>query len=268
MLEFPDELRDRLALGPEAFDELLGSWLGAVTPRACGPDEIAWGLAYPWERPPESYLLKDGEVLAPDAAYTEDRHPILAFGSNAAPSTLLRKFGHFEDASDRDILVLAGDLHDFDVGAAATIAIYGAMPATLFASPGTAVRAAVLYATGAQATQLTWSELSYRFGRLDGIRFDGDCELDSVLAYVNRFGTFAPDGEPLALAAVPAANRAAAALTQRELLDRAAQLLGLDGADAVVRAVHDDAADVFRRVRRHIRPLAQAFDSPHWVPYG
>ena len=268
MLEFPDELRERLLLEAEAFDALLSSWLGAVAPRACGPEEIEWGLAYPWERPPDSYLLRDGEVLAPDDAYTHDRHPILAFGSNAAPSTLLRKFGHFEDARDRDILVLAGDLHDYDVGAAATIAIYGAMPATLFPSPGTSVRAAVLYATDAQATQLTWSELSYHFGRLDGVRFDGDRELDSVLAYVNRFGTFAPDGEPLALAAVPASGRTAEALTQRELLDRAARLLGLEDADAVVRAVHDDAGDVFRRVREHIRPHAQPFDSPHWTPYG
>jgi hypothetical protein len=205
-------------------------------------------------------------VFPPDERLTEDRHPILAFGSNAAPTTLARKFAHFEDPRDREVLVLAGDLHDFDVGAAATVAIYGAMPATLFESPGTAVRAAVLYTTDAQATQLTWSELSYRFGRLDEVRF-GDKTI-SVLAYANRFGAFAPDGHPLALAAVPARDRSAPALTQRELLDRAAGLMGLADADAVVHAVHEDPARVFALVREYVRPRALPFASERWTPYG
>jgi hypothetical protein len=271
VLEFPPELRERLLLEEAPFDEVLERWLGAALPRDCGPEQIDWGLAYPWDRPPQSYLLRGEEVVPPDdaEAYARDRHPILAFGSNAAPSTLTRKFAHFEDARDREVLVVAGDLHGFDVGAAATVAIYGAMPATLFASPGTAVRAAVVFLTDAQATQLTWSELSYRFGRLRvDITNELGLRLDSVLAYVNRFGTFAPHGEPVALAAVPATGRTAPALTQRELLDRVAALVDLEDADAVVNAVHADPADVFRRVRAHIRPRALPFDSDRWTPYG
>jgi hypothetical protein len=271
VLDFPPELRERLLLEPGPFDDLLERWLGAVVPRECGPEQIDWGLAYPWERPGGSYLLRGDEVGAPADvdAYARDRHPVLAFGSNAAPTTLARKFAHFEDPRDREVLVVAGDLHDFDVGAAATIAIYGAMPATIFPSPGTAVRAAVLFLTDAQATQLTWSELSYRFGRLEA-RFTSelDLRLDGVLAYVNRFGAFAPDGGPLALAAVPAEDRTAPALPQRELLDRAAQLIGLHDADAVVHAVHESPRDVFRRVREHIRPRALPFASDRWTPYG
>jgi hypothetical protein len=271
VLDFPPELRERLLLEPEQFDEVLGSWLGAVRPRACGPEQIEWGLAYPWERPPQSYLLTDDGVTTPHDvdALTAERHPILAFGSNAAPATLQRKFGHFDDARDREVLVLAGELHGFDVGAAATVAIYGAMPATLFESPGAAVRAAVVYATDAQATQLTWSELSYRFGRLEGVRFttDDGRTLDSVLAYANRFGAFAPDGHPLALAAVPARERTAPALTQRELLDLAAGLMGLPDADAVVHAVHEEPGRVFTLVREHVRPRALPFASERWTPY-
>jgi CBS domain-containing protein len=271
VLDFPPELRERLLLEEGPFDEVLERWLGAALPRECGPEQIDWGLAYPWDRPPESYVLRGAEVEPPDdaEAWARDRHPVLAFGSNAAPSTLARKFAHFEDTRDREVLVVAGDLHDFDVGAAATVAIYGAMPATLFPSPGTAVRAAVLYLTDAQATQLTWSELSYRFGRLSArITSELDLRVDGVLAYVNRFGAFAPDGEPLALAAVAATDRTAPALSQRELLDRVAPLIGVATADDVVRAVHEDPADVFRRVRAHVRPRALPFASDRWTPFS
>src|SRR3954470_18413029 len=103
MLDFPPELRERLLLEPARFDEVLGSWLGAVQPRECGAEQIDWGLAYPWERPPRSYLLDDGRVTLLEVGeqraelverYAQDRHPILAFGSNASPSTLTRKFAH------------------------------------------------------------------------------------------------------------------------------------------------------------------------------
>jgi hypothetical protein len=84
---------------------------------------------------------------------------------------LTQKFAHFPDEVDRTALILIGELHDFDVGAAASLAPFGYMPATLFASPGTVVRAAIVWATAAQVTQLTWSEIPYRFGRLDDAHF-------------------------------------------------------------------------------------------------
>jgi hypothetical protein len=273
VLDLPSELRDRLLLDPEGFDEVLGSWLGAVEPRDYGAEQLEHALGYPWERPKRSYLLQDDLVSDVDAALIErhsaGRHPILAFGSNAAPSALIRKFAHFEDPYDREILVLAGDLHDFDVGAAATVAIYGAMPATIFASPDTKVRAAVLFATPAQATQLTWSELSYFFGHLTDVRFEvdeADVEVTEVIAYVNRFGAFAPDGDPIALAAVPARDRTVAALGQRELLDRVGRIAFGTDCEDVVRRVHESPGEVFRAVREHIRPLAVPFSATNWRP--
>ena len=50
--------------------------------------------------------------------------------------------------------MLTGWLEDFDVGPAASLAPTGYMPATLFASPGTRVRAGIVWATAAQVTQL------------------------------------------------------------------------------------------------------------------
>ena len=70
--------------------------------------------------------------------------------------------------------MLAGDLHDFDVGPAAYPTAYASFPATLFVSPGTALRASVLWVTPVQLTALTWTEVSYRLGRLAPIRFEPD----------------------------------------------------------------------------------------------
>lgn len=287
MLAFPElepELRDRLLLGPADFDAFLSGYLGAVPARECGAEQLEHGLAYPWARPARSYVLRGEHVELFDdmaeaerrqtvVAFARDRHPILAFGSNAAPSALTRKFAHFADDRDQEILVLAGDLHEFDVGPAATVAAYGALPATLFASPGTAVRAAVLYTTAAQATQLTWSELSYFFGRLDDVRFEvdeADVEITAVLAYASRFGTFSPGGERVALAAVPARGRTAAPRTQRELLDTVARLALGPGkrAEDVVELVYTDLAGLLPKVRDHVRPAGQPFAAANWVPFS
>lgn len=263
------ELRERLALGEDDFATFLTGYLGAVPPRDYGPEQADHALGYPWARPPDSYRLRDGEVHPYDGD-TEDRHPILAFGSNASPSALTRKFAHFETPEDRDVLVLAGDLHDFDVGPAAAVAAYGAMPATLFESPGTRVRAAIVYATDAQATQLTWSELTYRFGRLRPVRFvAADHEVDEVFAYVHRFGHYRPDGEPLALAAVEAEGRRSRAVTQRELLGRIAAQVVRDGASAedLIEAVYvDGPGAVLARLREHVMPCGEPFASERWTP--
>ena len=172
-------------------------------PRPCRPAEyeaeaLARALAYPWDRPDGSYRQAGGGVEplermaaaerdAAIAEYASDegRLPLLAIGSNGSPGVLERKFAHFPAAADRAVLVLTGRLHDFDVGFAAQPALYGSMPATIFPSPGTEVRAAVLWVTAAQFTQLAWSELSYRLGRLR-TRFavdEGGAAFDELLVF-------------------------------------------------------------------------------------
>ncbi|MDQ3741436.1 MAG: hypothetical protein M3389_10900, partial [Actinomycetota bacterium] len=231
-------LLERLRMPDEVFAEHFRGLVANFPAREWSQEAFERGLRYPWYRPARSYLLRDGEhrllhELAPEErAAVVERHvgegsgraPLLAFGSNAAPRNLAIKLAHHEDAADREVLVLAGELHELDVVAAASVAIYGAMPATLAASPGTAVRAAVLLVTAKQLTTLTWGEIPYRLGRLDGAPFtvEGGFEglrLDAPLAYVSRWGAFAPDGEAVALAAVPATGRRLAAATQRELID-------------------------------------------------
>ena len=277
------ELLERLAMDDRQFAEFIRRLIGALPPRDFDSILLERALAYPWERPPGSYrlagagveLLGAGErerALARFASEEEGRLPVLAIGSNAAPVTLERKFAHFPEEHDRAVLALTGRLHDFDVGAAAQPALYGSMPATLFPSPGTAVSATVLWVTPVQFTQLAWSELSYRIGRLR-TRFevdDGDDGFDEVLVFVSRFGAFSPAQEPVALAAVPARGRTAEALTQEQLLDAAAALaIGPDAdAETLIRAIFEDFALIAPRIAATVHRAALPFASERWTPFS
>ncbi|MCW3039593.1 MAG: putative Orotidine 5-phosphate decarboxylase [Solirubrobacterales bacterium] len=279
------QLLARLALDDAGFLAYVERLMTALGARECPPELLERALGYPWARPARSYLLRGEDVSVLDqlpreevdrtlAAYTAgERFPLLAFGSNAAPVQLQAKLAHFT-GSDRDVLVLAGELHGFDVGASSHPTIYGSMPATLFASPGTAVRAAVLWVTATQFTQLTWTEISYRLGRLDGARFTGDeraYALDGPLAFVSRFGAYRPSGAPgpVALAAIPARGRTAPAWTQEELLaDVAGRTLGPGTTAAdLVRRIFADADGFVRAHGAVVRAAGLPFAFAGWTPY-
>lgn len=267
----------RLRLTDDAFLAHFVELAGHFPPREWTPELFDRGLRYPWYRPSRSYVLRDAETtilheLDPAArtdvlARFAGRTPLLATGSNAAPRTLSIKLAHHDDPEDRTVLVLAGALHGMDVVASAGVTAYGALPATLAESHGTAVRAAVLLVTPAQLTTLTWGELTYALGRLDDVPFVVEAGVDGVtfdvpFAYVSRWGAFLPEGEPAALAAVPATGRRFRAWTQRELLDRAAAIVlgaGQDAEDltrAVFAAAGDTAARALPALARHARPFA------------
>lgn len=279
------ELIDRLALDDQQFRDYVRAFIAQVPPRVCDEAAFARACAYPWERPPGSYLLRDGEATLLAALGRRERErlierhsgaaagrlPLLAIGSNAAPEPLRRKLAHFPDAADRTLLAVTGRLHGFDVGFAAHPALYGALPATIFPSPGTAVATTLLWVTPTQFTQLTWSELSYRLGRLQ-TRFEAEDDggrHDEVLVFVSRWGAFCVDGAPAALTAVPAEGRSVAALTQRQALDRvAARALGAGaGAEALVRAVFEDFAALLPRLADTLHRAALPFASERWTPF-
>jgi hypothetical protein len=271
-----------MALGDDEFFAFVEEAARAIGSREFRRDLYERALAYPWERPSRSFVFRDGEVKLVDdldsesraatiASFTRDRYPIVSFGGNAAPSSLAVKVGHFPERVDREALVLAGDLHGVDVGAIGAPGMMGFIPAALFASPGTAVRAAVTWVTPAQATQLTWSEITYRLGRLEDVRFEADdaaVQIEDVFAYVSRFGAFCIDGEPVALAAVSAKGRRATAFTQEELLDVVAGMLlgGESRAEDLVRAVFDDLAEIYRLGVARMRPLARKLEMA-WTPF-
>ena len=289
MLEWPSitepELLRRLAMDDREFEEYIWSYAGQIAPRTYEAALYQRAIEYPWERPPGPYRLTGAGVELLEELTAEEREqaldrftsaesgrmPIVAIGSNAAPATLEMKFAHFPDEEDREVLALTGRLHGFDVGVSPQPAFYGAMPATIFPSPGTEVCATVLWVTLAQFTQLTWSEFSYRLGRLR-TRFEvdgGEASFDDVLVFVSRFGAFCVDGRPVALAAIPARSRTAVPLSQEQLLDAAAALaLGPQAnAQALVRALCEDFSGTAERLAA-VRREALPFDSERWTPYG
>ena len=94
MTAFPalePELRERLLLDPEAFDAFLSSTSARSRRASTGRSSSSTRSRTRGRGPRRSYLLaSDGEVRATPRPRTapSGRHPILAFGSNAAPSTL------------------------------------------------------------------------------------------------------------------------------------------------------------------------------------
>jgi hypothetical protein len=276
------ELLERLALDDEPFFAALREVIAGWPSREYDPAFFEHARGYPFERPPGSYVLRGETVeLLQDAgpaerrsmiaAFTEGRHPIISFGANASPFRLSMKFAHFHDEADREALVLTGELHDLDIGAVASAPLVGYMPGSLFASPGTAVRAAVSWVTPAQVTQLAWTETTYRLGRLEEAGFEpdeGDLEIEDLFAFVSRLGAFCIDGAPVALAAVAARNRTAAALSQEELLDVVAGLvIGPDArAEDLARASCDDMLAVITRASETVWPRGRQLSS-RWTPY-
>lgn len=258
-------------------------WLPALMARVGGFEtprftEAAYrfGLGYPWDRPAGSYLLTAGEVR-PIAdldlrAWTADRHPLVTFGANGAPHRLIERFAGFSEPADREVLVLTGHLHGFDVGANIVPVPYGAVPAILFDSPGTAVRAAVLWLTPLQVETLVFAELGYRLGRLDHARFEideVDVTIDVVFAFIGRTGALRLDGEPVALAAVPAHHRTARAMTQEELLEALGVLAFGPGTTAreISRRCFEDQTSVVRALMPLTAPTALHLSAASWTPY-
>lgn len=267
------------------FEELVRALVAELPPRAYDATLLARAVGYPWERPASSYLLAGGvveliedlgaakrdRVLDRFTSVREGRLPVLSIGSNAAPEVLERKFAHFPDERNRTVLALSGRLREFDVGAAAQPTLYGAMPATLFPSPGTAVSTAVLWVTPTQFTQLAWTELSYHLGRLQ-TRFEIEetaTGFDEVLVFVSRFGAFCVEGNPIALAAVPATGRTAASLSQEQLLDAVAALaLGSEAnAETLVRAIFESTGGVLEKIAATAHRESLPFSSKRWTPF-
>jgi hypothetical protein len=284
------ELIERLLMPEPDFHELWLNMMDQVPPREYSAEVFATGTGYPWPRPDGSYVLSEGEgrLLADlepvtRAALVEEftgpasgRTPMLAIGSNCSPEGLWRKFGHFEDPADRTLLAVAGQIHDFDIGATAELALYGALPATVFPSPGTRASAMAVWLTDVQLTQLAWAEIPYWIGRLE-TRFEfepavaetGWSGLDRGLVFVNRFGTFGPEGHPFALAAIPAEDRTVPALGQVELLELAAELTYGPGvsAEELVRRAFEQPERTGPEVTRIMRSNSIPFESDRWTPF-
>src|SRR5262249_24812891 len=144
-----------------------------------------------------------------------------AYGANASPEALTRKLAHLPP---EPIAVLRVALSGWDVVYSAHVTRYGAVPAAVVASPGTVASVHLVFPSDEQFAALAATE--GRNSRL-GPLADFSCELEiggggpaEIAAFLSVHGPLLLDGAPVALAAIPACDRAFAELTTPEMIDR------------------------------------------------
>ncbi len=218
---------------------------------------------------PEAAHLQRGDG-EPDLIH--DRIPVLAYGSNAAPSQLDRKFAdqRFSDPATPDgfIPVLRATVPDVDVAYSAHLAGYGSVPATLCRRPGTLLTTFVSWLTPRQQERMDETEgmgSAYELRRLPGVQWEPPpragrvrnpptAEPGPVLAYVSTRGCACVAGELLGVAELSAPKGGLRRIDQRQLWDRlavATEQSG-DGAMLCARVLADD------RTRRAVDALLAA----------
>lgn len=231
---------------------------------------LARARGYPYAIPGHSYHWHGGQFSEFDPAKTAGRTPVLAVGSNQSPEQLTRKFGHIEDW---EIPVQRCHLAGFDVVYSAHIARYGSVPAMLQSAPGTTVTLFVNWLDAAQLTAMHETELShgnYHYGRLDdvAVALEGGATLSSVHGYFSRRGHVTHDGNGVALATVPAANRNRPARDSAQMLAHVHERIDpVDSLDGFILRLIDD--DGFRqKIIAELMTDAVAFAAPYEIVEG
>jgi hypothetical protein len=180
---------------------------------------LARALAYPYATPERSYLYRDGEAkeLPADGPDLADRTSLLAYGSNAAPAALARKLAPLPGV---EMPVLRAELEGFDVVYSAHVSPYGAVPATLYESPGTTASVFVVHPTAEQRALLTASEPNYDLVELPVCLSIGDKPATRRLeVFRSKHGPLSVGGGPVALAAIRATGRALPELDEPAILE-------------------------------------------------
>jgi hypothetical protein len=182
-------------------------------------DVVERAMGYPYAAPGGAFVQLRHETLDPAELEVDrdERTPVLAYGSNAAPEVLSRKLA----LSDQPVLVVPARLCEFDVVYSSHISPYGALPATLQRSPGTEVRVHVIYMTAAQIGLISATEPNYEPTVLDAVecRLEGGGTVTELSAYISRHGCLLVDDQEVALAAVEASGRSFATRAQAEMLE-------------------------------------------------
>lgn len=209
---------------------------------------------YPYQRPAHSFVF-DSATGAVGPLHRLDpagRVPVLAVGSNAAPEQLARKFTRGDRPGPVPVTVVR--LLGHDVVFAARLAAYGACPATFARCAGVVAHVHATWLTPAQLERMDASE-GVHGARPAYLRVEvaaSEVELDpipgladhpaAVWAYEATAGPLRLGSTPSALAAVPAERRAWPALTERAVLARLAEVLGVTDAETVALTAAADAA--------------------------
>ncbi|MEO3432723.1 hypothetical protein [Inquilinus sp. CAU 1745] len=226
-------------------------------------ERLARAKGYPYEAPEGSYLFADGETrpFRPDTL--AGRTPVIAYGSNRSPLQLARKYAGWPAGTE--IPVTVARLGGMDVVHSCHFTAYGSLPAMVVPARGVTVTVAIVWLDGRQLERMHETEggENYHYGSFEATELELDCPLPPALyGYHGRRGAFAPDGPPLALAAIPATGRTGPAATQEQALARARDLLapGAD-LDLFILEIIDDPA-----LRAERTEALAAFSSRQYAP--
>jgi hypothetical protein len=190
------------------------------------PDDdelVRRALAYPYDPPAASFVQIGDRTLPvpPEEVDIDGRRALLAYGSNASPVALTRKLAHLPP---EPIVALRVALRGWDVVYSAHVTRYGSVPAAVVPSPGTVASVHLVFPSDAQMEALAATEgENYRleqlvdFGATFEIGGEGPREID---AFIGVHGPLLVDGSPVALAAIPAVDRAFPELTTPAMIDR------------------------------------------------
>lgn len=188
------------------------------------PEKYYRATQYPYAIPDYSFVFEGGQVVpirtSDDMPVLTHRHPVIACGSNLSHERLKQKYGD----DPEPLPVIRMQLKNFDSVYAAHFAYYGAIPATLYPSPGTSVSLALNWLSDKQLSCMHETEKNnYHYCKLDNLELTpefGDF-LNCAYAYISSTGCWAPRHEPIPLAAIPATNRRWKSLKQEAALDLA-----------------------------------------------
>jgi len=153
------------------------------------------------------------------------RRPVVAYGSNANPDVLREKLA---DKWPTFVPMLRARLHDFDVVYSAHVSPKGAIPATLYESPGTRVAVFVLLLDNTQLAAMDATEPNYDrmlLAKPVTLTLDLGRSADSYV-YVSRHGVLSVDGAPRHVDPVPASARSFLGMAERDALEIARERLG------------------------------------------
>lgn len=223
----------------------------ATEPSALATAALPRAVDYPFFAPLERYVFAADDVAAEFSI--DNRTPVLALGSNAAPLQLRRKFA----GTSGPIPVSRAVLFDHVIVYSAHFTRYGALPATLYRHDGAIAFVAITWLDDRQLARMHETEsvgVNYDYVEVGDIRLEHDAGLGDgtipsdlgVGAYVSRHGPLLHADRPIRLAETASSGCPLPALTQPAALRFAQRRVAPDLAfDAfMAKLVVDDA---FRR---------------------
>jgi hypothetical protein len=173
---------------------------------------------YPYDRAAHSFVFDSGEILPLPENVEQSltgKHPVLAFGSNAAPEQLQRKYLDWPEVR---FVVSKATLRNYDVVYSAHLTSYGAVPATLAPSPGTMLQTWITWLDDEQLAHMHTTEMgagggadvNYAYGHLQNVALsieDIEQPVTAVGVYLSNYGAIALADGPLAFTRIKAIDR-------------------------------------------------------------